>query len=130
MFWEYLSMRIFFSLKKSRLKKTRKIDNEVRISKKAEMKRNFNRNQKRITLLDIQLSSLTSMVILRVPERSKLLQQMYLARAELNQLFTSNISTTDTKSFVGNNVYHKNNVLCSLNACKTNVIFTRENSIT
>ena len=32
------------------------------------------------------------MVILRVPERSKLLQQMYLARAELNQLFTSNIN--------------------------------------
>ena len=85
-------MRIFFSLKKSRLKKTREIDNEVRISKKAEMKRNFDRNQKRITLLDIQLSSLTSMVILRVPERSKLLQKMYLARAELNQLFTSNIN--------------------------------------
>ena len=32
------------------------------------------------------------MVILRVPERSKLLQQMYLARAELNQLFASNIN--------------------------------------
>ena len=32
------------------LKKTREIDNEARISKKAEMKRKFNRNQKRITL--------------------------------------------------------------------------------
>ena len=31
------------------LKKTREIDNEARISKEAEMKRKFNRNQKRIT---------------------------------------------------------------------------------
>ena len=31
------------------LEKTREIDNEARISKKAEMKRKFNRNQKRIT---------------------------------------------------------------------------------
>ena len=30
--------------------KTQEIDNEARISKKAEMKRKFNRNQKRITL--------------------------------------------------------------------------------
>ena len=30
--------------------KTRETDNEARISKKAEMKRKFNRNQKRITL--------------------------------------------------------------------------------
>ena len=42
------------------LEKTREIDNEARISKKAEMKRKFNRNQKRITLWDMQLSSLTS----------------------------------------------------------------------
>ena len=32
------------------LKKKREIDNEARISKKGEMKRKFNRNQKRITL--------------------------------------------------------------------------------
>ena len=32
------------------LDKTRKIDNEARISKKAEMKKNFNRYQKRIIL--------------------------------------------------------------------------------
>ena len=32
------------------LEKRRKIDNEARISKKAEMKRKFNRNQKRVTL--------------------------------------------------------------------------------
>ena len=32
------------------LEKMREIDNEVRISKKTEMKRKFNRNQKRITL--------------------------------------------------------------------------------
>ena len=31
------------------LQKTREIDNEVRISKKPEMKRKLNRNQKRIT---------------------------------------------------------------------------------
>ena len=31
------------------LKKTREVDNEGRISKEAEMKRKFNRNQKRIT---------------------------------------------------------------------------------
>ena len=32
------------------LDKTREIDNKAKISKKAEMKRKFNRNQKRITL--------------------------------------------------------------------------------
>ena len=32
------------------LKKTREIDNEARISKKAEIKRKLNRSQKRITL--------------------------------------------------------------------------------
>ena len=32
------------------LEKTREIDSEARISKKTEMKRRFNRNQKRITL--------------------------------------------------------------------------------
>ena len=32
------------------LEKTREIDNEARISKKAVMKRKFNRNQKRVTL--------------------------------------------------------------------------------
>ena len=32
------------------LEKTREIDNEARVSKKAEMKRKFNRNQKTITL--------------------------------------------------------------------------------
>ena len=32
------------------LEKSREIDNEARISKEAEMKRKFNRNQKRITL--------------------------------------------------------------------------------
>ena len=32
------------------LEKTQEIDNEARISKKAEMKRKFNRNQKCITL--------------------------------------------------------------------------------
>ena len=32
------------------LEKTREIDNEARISREAEMKRKFNRNQKHITL--------------------------------------------------------------------------------
>ena len=44
------------------LEKTREIDNEARISKKAEIKRKFNRNQKRITSWDIQLSRLTSLL--------------------------------------------------------------------
>ena len=43
------------------LEETREIDDEARISKKAEMKRKFNRNQKRVTLWDNQLSSLTSL---------------------------------------------------------------------
>ena len=44
--------------------KTQEIDNEARISEKAEMKRKFNRNQKRITLWDIQVSSLTSLILM------------------------------------------------------------------
>ena len=32
------------------LEKTQEIDNEARISKKAEMKRKFNRNQERVTV--------------------------------------------------------------------------------
>ena len=47
---------------KKSLEKTREIDNEARISRKAEMKRKFNRNQKWITHCDIQLSSLTSLL--------------------------------------------------------------------
>ena len=37
-----------FHRPKKPLEKTREIDNEARLSKKAEMKRKFNRNQKRI----------------------------------------------------------------------------------
>ena len=44
------------------LKKMREIDNEARISEKAEIEKKFNRNQKRITLSDIQLSCLTSLM--------------------------------------------------------------------
>ena len=40
------------------LEKTQEIDNDARVSKKAQMKRKLNRNQKCITLRDIQLSSL------------------------------------------------------------------------
>ena len=47
-----------FRRPKKLLEKTREIEYEARISKKAEMKRKFNRNQKRITLLNIQLTSL------------------------------------------------------------------------
>ena len=46
------------------------IDNEGRISKEAEMKRKFNRYQKRITPLDIQLSSLTFLVLKQTPNSS------------------------------------------------------------
>ena len=38
-----------FNRSEKPLEKTREIDNEARISKEAEMKRKFNRNQKRIT---------------------------------------------------------------------------------
>ena len=44
------------------LEKTREIDYEARISKKAKMKRKFNRNQKNINPSDIQLSCLTSLI--------------------------------------------------------------------
>ena len=44
------------------LDKMQEIGNEARISKKAEMRRKFNRNQKRLTLWDIQLSSLIFLV--------------------------------------------------------------------
>ena len=53
------------------LEKTREIDNEARISKKAEMKRKFNRNQKRITPRDIQLICLTSLVKLMKSQGQK-----------------------------------------------------------
>ena len=39
-----------FRWSKKPLEKTREIDNKARISKKSEMKRKFNKNQKRITL--------------------------------------------------------------------------------
>ena len=51
-----------FRRPKKSLEKTREIDNEARISKKAEIKRKFSGNQKRITLWDIQLSSLILMI--------------------------------------------------------------------
>ena len=51
-----------FRRPKKSLEKTREIDNEARISKKAEIKRKFSRNQKRITVWDIQLSSLILMI--------------------------------------------------------------------
>ena len=44
-----------FHQPKKPLEKTREIDNEARISGKAEMKRKFSRYQKRITPKDIQL---------------------------------------------------------------------------
>ena len=47
------------------LEKTQEIDNEARISKKAEMKRKLNRNQKRMTLWDMQLSSIIFLVNIR-----------------------------------------------------------------
>ena len=46
------------------LEEMREIDNEAIISKEAEMKRKFNRNQKRITTRDIQLSSLSPLIFL------------------------------------------------------------------
>ena len=43
-----MSKQEYFGRSEKQLEKTREIDNEARISKKAEMKRKFNRNQKRI----------------------------------------------------------------------------------
>ena len=60
--WIFIGFSQDFHRLEIPLGKTREIDNEARISKKAKMKRKFNRNQKRITPLDIQLSSLTSFV--------------------------------------------------------------------
>ena len=68
-----MSKREDFGRPEKPLEKAREIDNEARISKKAEMKRKFNRNHKRITLWDIQLSSLTSLVIL-----NKLIELKYV----------------------------------------------------
>ena len=48
------------------LEETREIDNQASISEKAKTKRKFNRNQKRITLWDIQLSSLTFLFTLKI----------------------------------------------------------------
>ena len=45
-----MSKKEDFPLSEKSLKKTREINNQARISKKAEMKRKFNRNQKRIIL--------------------------------------------------------------------------------
>ena len=44
-----MSKQEAFHRPENRLEKRREIDNEARISKKAEMKKRFNRNQKRIT---------------------------------------------------------------------------------
>ena len=45
-----MSKREDFRQPEKSLEKTREIDNEARISKKAKIKRKLNRNQKRITL--------------------------------------------------------------------------------
>ena len=45
-----MSKREHFHRPEKPLEKTREIDDEARISKKAEMKRKSNRNQKRMTL--------------------------------------------------------------------------------
>ena len=51
-----------FRRREKSLEKMQEIDNEARISKKAEMKRKFNRNQKHITPPDIQLRSLVTTI--------------------------------------------------------------------
>ena len=56
-----------------RLEKTEKIDSEARIWKEAEMKRNSNKNQKRVTPWDIQLCSLTFLSVLNTATNISLL---------------------------------------------------------
>ena len=58
-----ISEQVGFHRPEIPLEKTQEIDNEARISKKAEMKRKFNRNQKCITPWDIQLSFITFLEI-------------------------------------------------------------------
>ena len=58
-----MSKQEHFGQPEKSLEKTREIDNEARILKTAEMKRKFNRNQKWITLSNVQLSSLTSLFV-------------------------------------------------------------------
>ena len=58
-----MSKKEHFGQPEKSLEKTREIDNEARILKTAEMKRKFNRNQKWITLSNVQLSSLTSLFV-------------------------------------------------------------------
>ena len=64
MLWEYLSRRIFIDLK-YRFKKRGKLITKPYI-KESRNEKKLNRNQKRITLLDIQLSSLTSLFVMNV----------------------------------------------------------------
>ena len=56
--------------KQEEFNRPREIDDEARISKEAEKKRKFNRYQKRITPLDIQLSTLTFLVLKQNPNNS------------------------------------------------------------
>ena len=51
-----MSKREDFHRPEKRLEKTQEIDNDARVSKKAQLKKKLNRNQKRITSGDIQLS--------------------------------------------------------------------------
>ena len=64
MFWEYLSRRIFIDLK-YRFKKRGKLITKPYI-KESRNEKKLNRNQMRITLLDIQPSSLTSLFVMNV----------------------------------------------------------------
>ena len=80
-----------FCWPKKPLEKTREIDNEARISKKAEMKRKFNRNQKRITLWDIQLSSLLTTLITITSKSLKPIQNFLENRFQKAILNKNNI---------------------------------------
>ena len=76
------------------LEKTREIDNEARISKKVEMKRKFNKNQKRITPLDIQLSSLISLIkdtndFLNKMNNFKVPKNSFLVTMDMKALYTN-----------------------------------------
>ena len=52
-----MSKREDFHRPEKPLEKTQEIDNDARVSKKAQLKKKLNRNQKRITSGDIHLSS-------------------------------------------------------------------------
>ena len=93
------------------LEKTREIDNEARTSKKAEMKRKFNRNQRRMTLWDIQLSSLTSLVecvcFFLIKSSSNRVSSSWYYFIIFDCIIISAVKIADTSYIFNQNIYYR-----------------------